>query len=395
MNSNQENIPNFQAYSDLLVEAIKATIKSNADRNVVHPLLKKNEEILDNNFAKVWEIRTKELQPKMDREIATLINNLGTLFQEFNMGKNRASYLEMAIICQEAVSTFFARKTFPREWARTQNNLGNAYRERILGEKAENLELALAAYLKALEVYTREDFPEKWAIAQDSLGNAYSERILGDPAENIELAITAYEKAIKVRTPTEFPEGWAMSQSNWATAYWKRICGDREENIEKAINAYEEVLQKVFILKTFPEKWSKTKNPLGAAYIDRIRGDKAENLEKAIKYFQATLKEVYTREAFPINYAETEYNLGTAYYVLARQDTQKFTQAHDALADAINTVESLRLEILYGSGKEGDKQKLAEKWNELYQRMVVVCLELNKDKEAIEYVERGCGLHLL
>jgi len=38
---------------------------------------------------------------------------------------------------------------------------------------------------------------------------------------------------------------------------------------------------------------------------------------------------------------------------------------------------------------EEKKQKLAEKWNSLYQRMVEVCLKCNKLTEAIEYVERS------
>jgi predicted LPLAT superfamily acyltransferase len=52
----------------------------------------------------------------------------------------------------------------------TQNNLGNAYKNRIRGERAENLERAIAAYEAALTVYTREAFPEKWAMTQGQFG---------------------------------------------------------------------------------------------------------------------------------------------------------------------------------------------------------------------------------
>ncbi|MFN6536382.1 MAG: hypothetical protein RM021_008405 [Nostoc sp. EkiNYC01] len=41
--------------------------------------------------------------------------------------------------------------------------LGNIYRNRILGNRAENLEFAIAAFSAALEVFTRSAFPEKWA----------------------------------------------------------------------------------------------------------------------------------------------------------------------------------------------------------------------------------------
>jgi hypothetical protein len=48
----------------------------------------------------------------------------------------------------------------------THNNLGEAYQDRIRGERAENLEQAIAAYEAALEVYTRKAFPEDWAMTQ-------------------------------------------------------------------------------------------------------------------------------------------------------------------------------------------------------------------------------------
>jgi CHAT domain-containing protein len=106
-------------------------------------------------------------------------------------------------------------------------------------------------------------------------------------------------------------------------------------------------------------------------------------LKAAICCFKAALK-VRTREAFPQDHIATQYNLGLAY-----QKVQQSRNAYNAFAAAINTVESLRGEIISGSGIEGDKQKLAEEWNDLYQRMVEVCLELGYYDQAIEYVERS------
>lgn len=45
-----------------------------------------------------------------------------------------------------------------------QNNLGEAYRNRIHGDKAENIEEALAYFSAALTVYTRLAFPKDWAM---------------------------------------------------------------------------------------------------------------------------------------------------------------------------------------------------------------------------------------
>ena len=82
----------------------------------------------------------------------------------------------------------------------TQNNLANAYSDRIRGERAENLEQAIGHYQQALEVYTRQAYPEDWAMTQNNLANAYADRIRGERAENLEQAIGHYQQALEVRT---------------------------------------------------------------------------------------------------------------------------------------------------------------------------------------------------
>jgi tetratricopeptide (TPR) repeat protein len=67
----------------------------------------------------------------------------------------------------------------PLQWARTQNNLGNALT--VLGERESGtarLEEAVAAYHEALKERTRERVPLQWAQTQNNLGNAL--RVLGE-----------------------------------------------------------------------------------------------------------------------------------------------------------------------------------------------------------------------
>ncbi len=132
--------------------------------------------------------------------------------------------------------------------------------------------------------------------------------------------------------------------------------------------------------EAFPYDWALTQMNLGNAYRDRIKGDKADNIEQAINAYQQAL-EVRTREAFPYDYAITLKNLGIVY-----QNDGRFSLAYDTYESAITTVELLRGEIISG---EESKRKQAEKWNELYRRMVEVCLQLGKDCEAVEYIERS------
>jgi tetratricopeptide (TPR) repeat protein len=101
----------------------------------------------------------------------------------------RAENLEQAIFHYQQALEVYTRQAYPEDWARTQNNLGNAYRNRIRGERAENLEQAIFHYQQALEVYTRQAYPVECRRTARNLGNLAFEQ--GD----WQLACTAYTEA--------------------------------------------------------------------------------------------------------------------------------------------------------------------------------------------------------
>ncbi|MCF4965822.1 CHAT domain-containing protein [Nostoc sp. CMAA1605] len=326
-------------------------------------------------YTAALEVLTKSALPV---QWATTQNNLGNAYSNRILG-DKAENLENAIAAYTAALEVLTKSALPVQWATTQNNLGAAYSDRILGDKAENLEKAITAYTAALEVRTKSALPVDWAMTQNNLGTAYNNRILGDKAENLEKAIAAYTAALEVLTKSALPVDWAMTQNNLGTAYNNRILGDKAENLEKAIAAYTAALE-VLTKSALPVQWATTQNNLGNAYRNRILGDKAENLEKAIAAYTAAL-EVRTKSAFPQNHAETLLNLGRLH-----QDEKQFESAYNTFVAAIETVEALRGEIV--SGEEA-KRKQAEQWNQLYRRMVEVCLALARDTQAIEYIERS------
>ncbi|VXD15807.1 Tetratricopeptide repeat domain protein (fragment) [Planktothrix serta PCC 8927] len=312
--------------------------------------------------------------------------NLGNAYSDRIQGE-KAQNLEKAIACYKDALSVRTRKDFPQDWAITQMNLGAAYESRIQGETAQNLETAITCYKDALSVLTPNAFPQDWARTQMNLGNAYRGRIQGETAQNLEKAIAYYTEALSVYTPNAFPQDWARTQMNLGAAYWRRsrIQGEKAENLENAIACYTQALS-VYTRNAFPQDWARTQMNLGTAYSDRTQGEKAENLETAIACYKDALS-VRTRKAFPQNHAKTAFNLGRVY-----QDSQQWQLAYETFADAINTVETLRSQIV--SGEEA-KQKLAEEWNELYRRMVEVCIELKHYKKAIEYVERSKAQNLV
>ncbi len=153
--------------------------------------------------------------------------------------------------------------------------------------------------------------------------------------------------------------------------------GNREHNLKIAITGYE-IFTSVFTQQNFPEIWAEIQNSLGNTI-------KAETLQQAIIHYNAAL-EIRTREDFPNNHIETQFNLGLAY-----RDAGQLTAAFKAIEIAIDTLESLQIEI--ASGLETDPHKL-------YACMVEVCLELGKQQpeyynRALEFVERSKARHLV
>ncbi|MCA2809037.1 CHAT domain-containing tetratricopeptide repeat protein [Microcystis sp. M095S1] len=304
----------IEEYQEFLLEVLQAEDESNSDPTVVYPILQRRQHLLDDTFAQQLQQFARYVFSEGKTEdvpsIAVVIQNLCIDIKNFPLG-SRANKLEIAITGYQNLLEVYTREAFPEDWAMTQNNLGNAYSNRIKGERADNLELAIAALNQSLEVYTHEAFPEDWAMTQNNLGLAYGNRIRGERADNLELAIAACNLSLEVLTRDSFPEDWAKIQNNLGAAYTKRIRGEKADNLELAIAAYKLSLE-VRTREAFPKDWAETQNNLGTAYQTRIRGERADNLELAIATLNLSL-EVYTREAFPEQWAGTQHNLGIAH----------------------------------------------------------------------------------
>ncbi|MDB9505745.1 CHAT domain-containing protein [Microcystis aeruginosa CS-338/01] len=303
----------IEEYQEFLL-VLQAVYEINCDHKVAYLILQRRQHLLDDTFAQLLQQWARNAFSQGNTEdvanIAEVIQNSCTHIQQFPLG-SRANNLEIAITGYQTILEVLTCDAFPEQWATTQNNLGNAYLNRIRGERADNLELAIATYNLSLEIRTREAFPEDWAGLQNNLGNAYQTRIRGERADNLELAIAAYNLSLEVYTREAFPEDWARSQNNLGSAYLDRILGKRADNLELAIAALNQSLE-VHTRDAFPEGWASTQNNLGEAYLNRIRGGRADNLELAIAAYNLSL-EIRTREAFPEDWAGLQNNLGNAY----------------------------------------------------------------------------------
>ena len=119
---------------------------------IIYPFFEKNLDKLDENLITILDNFIKNiLLPFADlettRSIRASIVNFSRLIQEFPSG-NIATNQEIAIAGNKLALTI---ESDPVDWALTQNNLGIAYRNRIKGDKAENLEMAISIYTEALK----------------------------------------------------------------------------------------------------------------------------------------------------------------------------------------------------------------------------------------------------
>jgi CHAT domain-containing protein len=103
------------------------------------------------------------------------------------------------------------------------------------------------AYNQSLEVYTREAFPEDWARTQNNLGNAYCKRIRGDILESLQMAFTCYQNALTIYTRENFPQKWNDIQNNLVKIYYGNIQTQNFDKDQQFQQAYFDLIQSLLI----------------------------------------------------------------------------------------------------------------------------------------------------
>ena len=98
-------------------------------------------------------------------------------------------------------------------WATARMNLGVAYRDRLVGDRSDNLKRAICAIEDSLSVWTRERNPEEWAATHMNFGMAYRERFAGHRSENRKRAIACFENALSVWTRKRHPKEIAAARA--------------------------------------------------------------------------------------------------------------------------------------------------------------------------------------
>jgi CHAT domain-containing protein len=415
-----------QTYLDFWLEILQAILEGNDTPQGFYPILAANQDKLNEDFRILWRDWTTAI---IDTEnypepliITDIISKFSSLIKEFPLG-NRAQNLEISITGLEMTRKIYSREVFPLEWAITQHNLGNAYRDRIFGDETENIKQGLAFYHNALEVFTPEEFPEDWARTKHNLAMAYAKRIRGKKAYNQELAFTNYQDALEVYSREAFPRQWAMIQNNLVEISIKRS-KNKAYNGEIAIKYCQSALQ-VFTREEFPLDWAKSQHNLAATYLFISKGERLDYLELALTHSQEALQ-VHIREKIPYEWAFTQRILGLIYKEKGeiKSATECWQLSLEIFTPALLPVECFGSGLLLGdtafitenwtvaiqgyekaiaaveqsrewATNEAARQEIQLNAIDVYINMVQACINDGQIEKALETVERSKSRNLV
>ncbi|OZH55112.1 hypothetical protein AFK68_06675, partial [Hydrocoleum sp. CS-953] len=166
-----------ESYITLLQQLLQAELEiynGKANKSIVYHILNNNRHLLDENLAHILPKYASDLitnnPPETTDTTVALIVNLSFHILDFPRGDRKAQ-IEIAIAGYLFTLSHLQENT--KNWARIQNNLGTAYKNRIKGNTADNIEPAIACYQAALRVRTESAYPLDWAMTQYNLGLAY------------------------------------------------------------------------------------------------------------------------------------------------------------------------------------------------------------------------------
>src|SRR5450756_1352152 len=136
--------------------------------------------------------------------------DLETIMQHLAEIKRRGLPYETAAARVELLQNILAQMHADSESssevrASFQHELAIASLEHLNAERIQQVDIALGACEEALQFYTLADYPSQYASVEVTLGNAYRERAVGIRRDDLERAIACYQEALRVSTLADSP----------------------------------------------------------------------------------------------------------------------------------------------------------------------------------------------
>ena len=235
----------------------------------------------------VWIVRIIKAAGSFSDETRADVQNIsGIIFEEYPFHDRRHN-LHVAVLAYQKALNYRQRDKSSPEYAATQNNLGNAYRELAALEEPEaNLrraveaeQEALTAYQEMLKSHPSDSLAFDCAMVQCNLGIAYASLASREePQAHLHRALDAYQDALQYwtsQTPPgktlNAPLAYALIQNSVGVAYyWLSQIEDRDANLHRAAAAYQDALQ-YRTLKSAPREYAQTQWNLH--FVDAALGD--------------------------------------------------------------------------------------------------------------------------
>lgn len=206
------------------------------------------------------------------------------LFENCPYG-DRASNLQEALKAGEQALTVFTADVYPEDHIYLLRALAHIRKLQFGGAHAETLEDIIAQSEKRLATLSSMS-PSDRASTLVQLGNAYAERVNGERSENMKRSIDLLEQALMFTDERTEPRNWGITMNSLAQSYMEWSDGLRADNLEKAMALCEAALVVVSNLSD-PDEHSAILETLGECYSKRIRGNRRENLEIALEILDA------------------------------------------------------------------------------------------------------------
>lgn len=194
---------------------------------------------------------------------------------------NRAQSLREAIDAAKCALTVFSQEESPDDYFEVVHTINRLQSLQHDGNRSEVMEEIIRKHEVMLP---SESDPGERAISLIRLGNAYAERVQGDRSENMERSIECLEEAVDLSDQHARPFSWGSAMLSLAQSYHERAKGLHADNIERSIALCENALVVISSLSD-PDQHSAILETLAEGFFDRVRGDRRENLKKAIEIY--------------------------------------------------------------------------------------------------------------
>ena len=336
---------------------------------------RKNQKLALKSYLKALKVYKSM---NFSRDIFKVAKNIGLLYLNTQTEDKEKSLEEAKKYFEEAEEAFSETNIDKGsyEYIIIQNHLIKVDRQ-LKTNKRTNFNKAIKRCGKMLNIHPQKD--GKWAWTQRTLGDLYLEhpdnkKSLNYKKPNIEKAITAFQQALGVYKKLGDKEQQAQTQNNLGNAYKNRVEGDKQENLRLAIKCYESALR-IHRRDYYPYQWAKIQNNLANAYR-QLRGE--DNTQQVVDAYDASLT-IYKPEIFPYDCDRVGRNLGR--FAFQKRDWQTAIKGYSRAVEATENIRSY-------SRTDNRRQKILKEKIEVYENLILACINEGLIDNAVEYLDR-------